>query len=77
MDRRKLFTGSAGVPPVMSAQREPNGGELTFCEIVAPCGAQAGGTPALPVKSLRGEHGRYRFRFCICVGQMRNPGSMG
>ena len=47
-----FFTGTAGVPPAMSAQREQTARIELFDRSFAPCGAQAGGTPALPVKSL-------------------------
>jgi ATP-dependent Lhr-like helicase len=50
-DRRaavlQVITGTAGVPPAMSAQREQSGSSTLDVDA-----ANAGGTPAVPVKSL-------------------------
>jgi len=50
----KLFTGTAGVPPAVSVEREQNFRNLNRANVRAPDGASAGGTPAVPVKSLSG-----------------------
>jgi hypothetical protein len=47
----KLFTGTAGVPPAMSAEREPPQAELAVLMEKCPFSNVAGGTPALPGKS--------------------------
>jgi len=48
----KLFTGTAGVPPAVSAEREQKFGVEYFSRSSHLAVLEAGGTPAVPVKRL-------------------------
>ena len=47
-----FLTGTAGVPPAMSAQREKMWEGDPFCETLAPCGARGGRDARGPSKEL-------------------------